>query len=48
MPYAVAQEHARVGLRIEVGAARADLEQMVLLGGIRLSVAGIMVSSALR
>jgi putative ABC transport system permease protein len=46
MAYSVAQRTAEIGIRQAIGAQRADILRMVMLQGLRLSLAGIVVGTA--
>jgi predicted permease len=47
MSYAVAQSTREFGVRIAVGAARGDLVRMVLMRGIRFSIAGVVFGATI-
>jgi putative ABC transport system permease protein len=46
MAFSVAQRTAEIGIRQAIGAQRADILRMVMLQGLRLSLAGIAVGTA--
>jgi putative ABC transport system permease protein len=46
MAFSVAQRTAEIGIRQAIGAQRADILRMVMLQGLRLSLAGIVVGTA--
>jgi putative ABC transport system permease protein len=46
MAYSVAQRTAEIGIRQAIGAQRTDILRMVMLQGLRLSLAGIVVGTA--
>ncbi len=46
MAFSVAQRTAEIGIRQAIGAQRADIMRMVLVQGLRLSLAGIVLGAA--
>jgi putative ABC transport system permease protein len=46
MAYSVVQRTAEIGIRLAIGAQRADILRMVMLQGLRLSLSGIVLGAA--